>query len=105
MSLLSPFVGTFNYALKPIAPFTWFGLGISSLDILAAFRLCLILRQIREDLHRKHLKVHGHNLVEARSFSRSLLTTLTVVFGGEAMTSMFSLLQVAFSASARLNGV
>ncbi|KAF5373084.1 hypothetical protein D9758_001498 [Tetrapyrgos nigripes] len=99
--LLSPFVSIFSYALQPIAPFTWFGLGISSLDVLAAFRLCLILRQIREDLHRKHVKVHGHNLVEARSFSRSLLTTLTVVFGGEAMTGPFLLVPPSFM----VNGV
>ncbi|THU96339.1 hypothetical protein K435DRAFT_858649 [Dendrothele bispora CBS 962.96] len=101
MSLLSPFVSVFSYTLQPIAPFTWFGLGISSLDVLAAFRLCLILRQIREDLYRKHVKIHGHTLVEARSFSRSLMTTLTVVFGGEAMSCPYLLVPPSFM----VNGV
>ncbi|KAK7449754.1 hypothetical protein VKT23_013229 [Stygiomarasmius scandens] len=102
MSLLvSPFVNIFHYALQPVAPFTWFGLGINSLDVLAAFRLCLILRQIREDLYRKHVKVHGHTSVEARSFSRSLMTTLTVVFGGEAMSCPFLVVPPSFM----VNGV
>ncbi|KAG7453031.1 uncharacterized protein BT62DRAFT_925574 [Guyanagaster necrorhizus] len=84
---MNPIIAVFDHALKPVAPFTWFGLPITTLDIVAAFRLCLILRQTKEVLHREHVSKVGHSLVENRSFARSALTTLTVVFGGEAMTS------------------
>ncbi|KAG7086486.1 hypothetical protein E1B28_002436 [Marasmius oreades] len=85
MSIVTPAIEAFRYLLQPIAPFIWFGLPISTLDVAAAFRLCIVLRQFREDLYRKHVKVHGHTSVESRSFSRSALTALTVVFGGEVM--------------------
>ncbi|EEB88710.1 hypothetical protein MPER_13287, partial [Moniliophthora perniciosa FA553] len=78
MSVTTPIAEAFRYLLQPIAPFTWFGLGFSTLDVVAAFRLCIALRQIREDLFRKHVKVHGHSAVEARSFSRTAPTALTV---------------------------
>ncbi len=82
MSLINPIIAVFNYTLQPVAPFTWFGLPITTLDVVAAFRLCLILRQIKEVLHREHVSRTGHSLVENRSFARSALTTFTVVFGG-----------------------
>ncbi|KAJ3728557.1 hypothetical protein C8R42DRAFT_654097 [Lentinula raphanica] len=99
MTLLSPVVSVFSYALEPIAPFTWFGLRISTLDVVAAFRLCLVLRQIREDLYRKHVKIHGHTSVEARSFIRSASTALTVVFGGEALTCPYLMIPPSFMVS------
>ncbi|KAF5386690.1 hypothetical protein D9615_001971 [Tricholomella constricta] len=83
--LLSPFVEVFRYTLQPIAPFTWFGLGISTLDIVATVRLCLILRQIRESLYIKHVSTKGVTGVEQKSFVKSLTATLTVVYGGEAV--------------------
>ncbi|TFK34866.1 hypothetical protein BDQ12DRAFT_635800 [Crucibulum laeve] len=86
-SVVSPLVEVFRYSLKPIAPFTWFGVGISTLDIVATFRLCLILRQIRESLHAKHVSTKGTANVEDKSYVRSLATTLLVVYGGEAMTA------------------
>ena len=89
MSIVAPAVDAFRLLLQPIAPFTWFGLPTSTLDIVAAFRLCLALRQIREDLHRKHVTVHGHTAVESRSFTRSALTALTVVYGGEVVTCVW----------------
>ncbi|KAJ4475747.1 hypothetical protein J3R30DRAFT_590185 [Lentinula aciculospora] len=99
MAFLSPVAGIFNYVLEPIAPFTWFDLRISTLDIVAAFRLCLVLRQIREDLYRKHVKQHGHTSVEARSFVRSASTALTVVFGGEALACPYLVLSPSFMVS------
>ncbi|KAG6843190.1 hypothetical protein H0H87_007077, partial [Tephrocybe sp. NHM501043] len=83
--LLSPCIEVFRYTLQPIAPFTWFGLGISTLDVIATVRLCLILRQLKEQLYLKHVSTKGVDAVEAKSFVKSLTTTLTVVFGGEAI--------------------
>ncbi|KAG6864629.1 hypothetical protein C0991_008161 [Blastosporella zonata] len=83
--LLSPCIEVFRYTLQPIAPFTWFGLGISTLDVVATVRLCLILRQLREQLYLKHVSTKGVDAVEPKSFIKSLATTLTVVFGGEAV--------------------
>ncbi|KAF9265825.1 hypothetical protein L218DRAFT_986023 [Marasmius fiardii PR-910] len=99
MSIVTPAVEAFRFLLQPIAPFTWFGLSISTLDIAAAFRLCLALRQIREDLYRKHVKVNGHTSLETRSFSRSALTALTVVYGGEVMACPLLLTPPSFMVS------
>ncbi|GLB35505.1 hypothetical protein LshimejAT787_0210700 [Lyophyllum shimeji] len=85
--LLSPFIEVFRYSLQPIAPFTWFGLSISTLDLVATVRLCLILRQIREQLYRKHVSTRGVAGVEAQSFGKSVSATLTVVYGGEAVVA------------------
>ncbi|KAG0706503.1 hypothetical protein DFH29DRAFT_901404 [Suillus ampliporus] len=85
---LQPFISLYRYALEPIAPFTWFGTNVSSLDLVAAFRLCIALRQIRESLHVKHQRTAGDNRlapVEERSFVRDVCSTLTIVFGGEAI--------------------
>ncbi|KAF7337970.1 hypothetical protein MVEN_02020600 [Mycena venus] len=46
--LLTPIIGVFNYTLQPIAPFTWFNVSLSTLDVVAAFRLCIVLRQIKD---------------------------------------------------------
>ncbi|KIJ63273.1 hypothetical protein HYDPIDRAFT_29533 [Hydnomerulius pinastri MD-312] len=87
---LQPFVSLYQYALEPVAPFSWFGLPISSLDLLGAFRLCYVLRQIRENLRNEHVKRRAADsklpALEERSFARDALTTLTVVYGGEAIT-------------------
>ncbi|KAH7928187.1 hypothetical protein BV22DRAFT_224626 [Leucogyrophana mollusca] len=83
---LQPFVELYRYYLTPIAPFTWFGLGVSTLDVAAAFRLCYVLKQIRENLRAEHLKQNEKAApVEERSFVRDVATTLTVVYGGEAV--------------------
>lgn len=88
MLLVSPLIQVFQYALQPIAPFTWFGLGISSLDVVAALRLCIVLRQIRESLYAQHVSTKGQGSVENKSFVKDLSTTLTVIYGGEAMTGV-----------------
>ena len=52
--LLAPIVEVFRLILAPIAPFTWLGLPFSTLDTVAALRLCVALRQFREKLARDH---------------------------------------------------
>jgi hypothetical protein len=84
--LLEPVIQAYRLILQPIAPFTWFGLSITSLDLAATVRLCVLLRQIKDGMHREHVKKHGGpHMVEEKSFVKSALTTLTVVYGGEAV--------------------
>ncbi|KIK03761.1 hypothetical protein K443DRAFT_676433 [Laccaria amethystina LaAM-08-1] len=85
--VVSPLIEVFRYALAPIAPFTWFGLPISTLDLVATFRLCLVLRQIREIKYAHHISTKRSEAAEQRSFVKSVATTLLVVYGGEAMTA------------------
>ncbi|KAG5634534.1 hypothetical protein H0H81_001633 [Sphagnurus paluster] len=101
MSLVLPIIEVFRYTLQPIAPFTWFGLGISTLDLVATVRLCLILRQIREQLYLKHVSVKGVAGVEQKSFIKSLTATLTVVYGGEAVVGTL----LGFAPSFMVSGV
>ncbi|KAF8810066.1 hypothetical protein BYT27DRAFT_7162124 [Phlegmacium glaucopus] len=89
MSLLSPLIQVFRYSLQPIAPFTWFGLGISTLDVVAAFRLCIALRQLRDSLCAKHLSSKSAGPAAENSFIKSLSATLIVVYGGEAVAAPF----------------
>ena len=89
--LLQSLAFLFQWSLQPIAPFTWFGFSVSSLDVIAAFRLCLALRQLREGLYAEYLakntKATENTLkFEEKSFGKDLSTTLTVVYGGETMT-------------------
>ncbi|KAJ6502110.1 hypothetical protein C8R45DRAFT_975423 [Mycena sanguinolenta] len=85
--LLTPIIQVFNYTLQPVAPFTWFNLPISTLDVVAAFRLCIVLRQIKESLYRQHVSKNGVETVAPKAFARDVSTTLTVVYGGEVMTA------------------
>lgn len=90
--LLAPIVELYRYALQPMAPFTWFGLPFSLLDVAAAVRTCVALRQIKEQLRKDHVvkKASTQSVslqeVQERSFVRDVTATLLVVFGGEAMT-------------------
>jgi len=86
MNLVTPVIRIFDYTLQPIITFAWFSLNVSILDILAAFRLGLALRQMREILHEQHVSKHGTNAVEDTSFVRKMVLTLTVVYGGEIMS-------------------
>lgn len=90
MSLLYPWIEVFRYTLQPIAPFTWFGLGVSTLDVVATFRLCLALRQFRDSMYAKHLSSKA-GPVEEKSFVKNLSATLLVVYGGEAVACMIIL--------------
>lgn len=93
MSLaVAPIVELYRYILQPIAPFTWFGLSLSTLDVAATVRLCVALRQLREKLHRDYIVSKAKSGqpakdLEERSFVRDAATTLIVVYGGEAVTS------------------
>ncbi|KAG1778437.1 hypothetical protein EV702DRAFT_1196426 [Suillus placidus] len=84
---LQPFISLYRYALEPIAPFSWFGIKVCSIELVAALRFCTILRQIREDLYAKYQRRTGDKpaSVEEKSFLRDLCTSLTIKFGGEAI--------------------
>jgi hypothetical protein len=89
VALLNPLVYTFQWVLQPIALFTWFGLSVCTLEVVAATRLCLALRQLRESLHAEYVakkKSKSNVEIEEKSFIKDLSTTLTVVYGGESMT-------------------
>lgn len=88
MVLLSTIIEVFRYSLHPIAPFTWFGIPITTLDLVATVRLCLVLRQIRDQLFLQHVRTNGLKNIEASSFVKRVSTTLLVVYGGEAMTGV-----------------
>ena len=103
---VAPVVELYRYILQPIAPFTWFGLPISTLDVAATVRLCVALRQIREKLHRDYLAAKAKSgqpvetkELEERSFVRDAVTTLLVVYGGEAVTCAFC--NILFSAECK----
>ena len=82
-------VSLYQYALIPVAPFTWFGLQVNSLDLVAAFRLCYVLRHMKEQLRDEHTRRRATDsklpAPEDRSFVRDALTVLTIVYGGEAI--------------------
>ncbi|KAG6336416.1 hypothetical protein ID866_2659 [Astraeus odoratus] len=107
--ILQPIAAIYQYALTPIAPFTWFGLSTNTLDLLATIRLCLALRQIRESLKREYYFRRTSNVdekkdaaiaaIEERSFVRNALTTLVVVYGGEAMICPYLVVPASFTLS------
>ncbi|KAG1779234.1 hypothetical protein EV702DRAFT_921758, partial [Suillus placidus] len=83
---LQPFISFYWYALEPIAPFSWFGIKVCSIELVAALRFCTILRQIREDLYAKYQRHAGDKPApEERFFLRDACTSLTIKFGGEAI--------------------
>ena len=114
--VVAAIVAAYQYVLAPVAPFTWFGLNTSTIDLVAIIRLCFALRQMRESLRREYdvrarrslsvsttangdkdgvvTLVERPNIppVEGRSFVRDALATLLVVYGGEAMICTFFLL-------------
>ena len=108
MSFTAPIIAFYDYALQPIPALAWIGAPISALDIAGGLRLGLILRQVREHLHKEHLdKISSSNPnvrvknngklendssdpvvvvpAERRSCVRNLATSLLIVFGGEAV--------------------
>ncbi|KAF9557185.1 hypothetical protein CPC08DRAFT_736847 [Agrocybe pediades] len=89
MTMLAPLIEVFRYALQPIAPFTWLGWNLSTLDIVATFRLCIFLRQIRESILKKHISTNGTGSIEQQSFVRTASVTLLLVYGGEAVIAPF----------------
>lgn len=85
--ILQPLIEVFRFSLAPISPFTWFGWNISTLDVVATVRLCVVLRQIREIALKQHITTKGGN-IEEQSFVKKASTTLLVVYGGEAVVGM-----------------
>ena len=98
-------VSAYQTLLTPIPPFTWFGSPISTLDVAAALRLCVVLRQLREMSLKNHLRRNGSSnekgrvsSVEESSSVKNVALTLCVVYGGEAVMSMYrSIFWRAFS--------
>jgi hypothetical protein len=116
--LLTPVVDLYRTLLSPVAPFTWFGIPLSTLDLAASVRLCVIMRQLRElsranyenkrvamrrmikgkDKAREagfsaedeedHIPAHP-GVLEQRSFVRDAAATLLVVYGGEIISGKF----------------
>ena len=97
MSLvLAPIVELYRWGLQPVAPFSWFGIPLGAIDVAAAVRLCLVLRQVRE-LIAKTYKTEGLSekekvaapapgfKFEEKSLVRDLVATLIVVHGGDAI--------------------
>ena len=113
--LLAPIVEIYRLILLPVAPFTWFGLRLSTLDVAAAFRLCVALRQIRERFWHDHVLKQktvradekGTSAavpeIEPRSFVRDAAAALVVVYGGEAVMGELHLNQV-FRGFGRFSG-
>jgi len=96
MSVLIPIIELFRYGLEPVAPFSWFGINLNTLDIVAAVRLCMVLRQIREMIAKSYQtrakaqpadeKATGGGprpMIETKSLVRDMSATLLVVHGGE----------------------
>jgi len=112
MSLaVAPIVAFYDYVLQPIPALSWAGAPISILDIAGALRLALILRQQREIFYKEHLaklslstsaRVMNGRLdekdpvqvvpVERRSRVRDFVTSLVMVFGGEALVGASTIL-------------
>ncbi|KAF9036802.1 hypothetical protein BJ165DRAFT_1506168 [Panaeolus papilionaceus] len=99
MSVLSPLIEVYRLILEPIAPFAWFGTPISTLDVVATLRLCIILRQIRDMQAAQHKATKKVIPMEDYSFVKNLATTLLVVYGGEAITGPFLGLTPSFMLS------
>ena len=87
-------VDIFQYILQPLSPFSFFGLPVTTLDVVAALRLCVAMRQLREEQHRRYLARPGSSRksTEESTFLRSLMATLLVVYGGEAITGSWAVL-------------
>ena len=95
-SIVSSVVSAYQTLLTPIPPFTWFGSPISTLDVVAALRLCVVLRQLREMGVKNHLRRNGNGSekgqvasVEEQSSVKNVALTLCVVYGGEAVMSAY----------------
>ena len=88
---LSTITSVTDWLLTPIPPFTWFGLTLSTFDVGATLRLCIVLRQLREIYLKAHRQqqTQGKDKVEVKnvedySLVKNIATALVVVYGGEA---------------------
>lgn len=101
-SALSTIMAVYDVSLQPIASLAAFGVTVTPIDVVGALRLALVLRQLREIFHREHIdksKPTGGGTggrpgkdraeVESRARTRDLVTTLVMVYGGEAVVGAF----------------
>lgn len=85
---------TFTSALAPTPPFSWFDLPISSIDVVGALRLALVMRQLKEMTAASHAaqtaNLKGSQPASARweepSYVKDMFMLLTVVYGGEIVS-------------------
>ncbi|KAI0261064.1 hypothetical protein BC834DRAFT_845812 [Gloeopeniophorella convolvens] len=59
-SALASIIALYDYTLQPVPALAWLGAPVSTLDVAGAFRLALILRQLRELFHNEHVKKIVH---------------------------------------------
>ena len=96
---LAPIFAVYKYALAPVGPLAWLGAPISALDLAAAFRLAVVLRQLREAFHREYASStsatengdhaqRARPAIESRARTRDFATTLVMVYGGEAVVGV-----------------
>ncbi|KAI0032334.1 hypothetical protein K488DRAFT_78533 [Vararia minispora EC-137] len=90
----------YDYTLQPLDAFAWTGAVITPLDVIGALRLALVVRQMRENTHREHLKTGRPR--EMRGRARDIATTLVMVYGGEAVVAPWLGLQPSFMVSGAL---
>ncbi|KAF8274244.1 hypothetical protein EI94DRAFT_1892846 [Lactarius quietus] len=109
-SALASIVAFYDNTLQPVSALAWIGGPISILDVAAAFRLALILRQMRELFHNEHLAKTSSALRQAkngqagkdidppeqRGCGRNLATNFLMVFGGEAVVAPWLGVQPSF---------
>ncbi|KZS98823.1 hypothetical protein SISNIDRAFT_471969 [Sistotremastrum niveocremeum HHB9708] len=86
---------TFTSVLAPAPPFSWFDLPISTIDVVGALRLALVMRQLKEMVAaaqaRQSAELKGSQPASARweepSYVKDMFMLLTVVYGGEIVSS------------------
>lgn len=83
-SALSYITNTYDSLLGNFPILAWFGIEVTTIDTLAVLRLCLILRQIRQAIRASHV-----GKPRPSSFVKDAITTLVVVYGGEAAAGEF----------------
>ncbi|KAI9446762.1 hypothetical protein H4582DRAFT_1804525 [Lactarius indigo] len=110
-SFLAPVIAFYDYALQPVPASAWLGAPVSVLDVAAALRLAVALRQVRKLYHDQHVsKISATSsipedgkrvgeLTESRSRVRDLLAALVMVHGGEAISAPWLGLQPSFIVS------
>lgn len=96
---VAPIVDLYRYILQPIAPFSFLGLQVAPLDLLGVIRLCVAMRQLREEQNRRHLAKSNRGPSEDPSFVRNVTATLLVIYGGEALTAPYLGYQPSFMLS------
>ncbi|KAH9955637.1 hypothetical protein BC827DRAFT_1236242 [Russula dissimulans] len=106
---LAPVIALYAHALQPVPLLAWLGIPVSTLDLAGAFRLAVVLRQLRElylDQHVAKLAATNHKTksggkpsakaqraaaaddsLEHRSRVREYVATLVIVHGGEAIAA------------------